>query len=511
MYTHVTKFMLQKIYSVTNSGIESHIIETEAALHNGLPSFHIVGLGSTTIQESKERIKSAVKQSDEIFPRKKIAVNLAPADIHKEGTCFDLPIALAILATSMAINNIPTDTIFLGELNFNGELRPIKGILPLIMHAKNKGFKYAIVPPENVNEARLVKGIQIKTAKNLYKIIQYLHGEKEIDSFPHLVPKYENQSDNYTDFCYIKGQMEAKRVLEISASGAHNVLFNGPPGSGKTLLSRSFPSILPPLLFEECLEVSKLYSIHGLLSNDNPLVRERPFRHPHHTASHISLVGGGRIPKPGEISLAHLGVLFLDEMAEFPLQSLESLRQPLEDREITVSRVGGSFTFPASFILIGAMNPCPCGYATDKERTCSCSPVQIQRYKKKLSGPLLDRIDLHLEIPRVSVEDLNQKEYGEKSDEIRKRVIAARQIQKERFKNVSYYTNSSIPASQIETFCKLSSKAETLLKKAANVFKISARNYFRIIKLGRTIADLCGNEIIEFEHVQEALQYRSKN
>lgn len=488
-------------------GLDVHRVEIEVALHMGNAKFQIVGLADIAVQESKQRIKSAIKQSGAHFPRRKIAVNLAPADLQKRGPAFDLPIALSILCSSNQIMNPPDDLIFLGELNLSGELRGVNGILPLVIEAQKQGFKGVVVPPDNVAEARLVPGIKIYSAHELRDVILYLQGKKNIESYDHEFPETEYLESPY-DFENIKGQIIAKQALEVSAIGGHNILLSGTPGCGKTLLAKTYPSILPPLTYDECIEVSQIYSIIGQLDEKTPLITQRPFRSPHHTASYASLIGGGRIPGPGEISLAHRGVLFLDEVLEFPSKTLETLRQPLEDRVIRINRVGGSLTYPAAFVLFVTMNPCPCGYSGDPDRECICAQFQIDRYQQRLSGPLLDRIDMQLSVPKVSISELQTLETGESSETIRKRVIEARNIQKERFLGQKYLLNVDIPSQHIKKYCPLAPNAEELLLKAVDLLQLSARGYYRFLKLSRSIADKYAVDTIQKVHIEEALQYR---
>lgn len=505
--------MPSKILSCATNGLDCNLIEAEVDLiPTAQPSFIIVGLGDTAVQEAKERVTSAIKNSKAIFPRRRIVINLAPADLKKHGPAFDLPIAVGILKAADQINlQNSQDSIFIGELALNGRLRHVNGILPIVSFAKEKKFKWIFLPKINSQEASLISGIQIMPVESLEELIFYLRGEKEI--FPPPKPNFiqESVQKSWFNMKYIRGQEHAKRALQISAAGAHNVLLEGVPGAGKTLLARTFPTILPNLTLEESLEVTKIYSIAGLLPKDQPLITKRPFRAVHHTASSISIVGGGKIPSPGEISLAHKGVLFLDEMAEFQVPVLEALRQPLEDKIITISRASGTLTFPAHFILIGALNPCPCGFLNEPERECLCSPAQISRYQKKLSGPLLDRIDLYVEVPRVKTERLTQEYKTKSSEELKIKIENARKIQQKRFQNSEITTNSEMNPQQVKKFCELNEESKNLLQKAITSFNLSARGYFRVIKTARTIADLEESGKIKTEHLAEALQYRRRD
>ncbi len=508
--------MLSKTYCMTNIGLNSQQIEIEVDIAQGLPSFIIVGLGDTAVQESKERVRSAIKNSQLIFPLKKITANLAPADIRKIGPSFDLPIAIGILNATGQINansDVFENTIFIGELALNGRLRHTNGILPIITRAIELGFKNIFLPKVNAPEASLLGNINIFGAKNLNQIIAHLQNEKKISKTEPIDFEELSKDEKFlTDFANVKGQEHAKRALEIAAAGAHNVLMNGSPGSGKTLMARAFSSILPHLTRQEAIEVTKIFSIANLLPSAQPMITTRQFRAVHHTASGVSIVGGGNIPKPGEISLAHRGVLFLDELQEFPSQVLEVLRQPLEDREITISRANGSTTYPAHFTLISAMNPCPCGYygVPNSDKNCTCTPYQISRHKKKISGPLLDRFDLFIEISPVKFEKLASNELSEESVSIRKRVQTARDIQSKRFTKENITTNSEMNVKLVEKYCETNQETENLLKQAMKQFSLSARGYHRILKAARTIADLEKVESIELNHVAEALQFRPK-
>ncbi|MDP3740901.1 MAG: YifB family Mg chelatase-like AAA ATPase [bacterium] len=500
--------MLKKVYSAAVIGLSAEIIEVETDISPGLPASIIVGLPDAAIRESRERVRSAIKHASSQFPKSRVAINLAPADLPKIGTHYDLPIAVSILLNSKQIQFDSAKKLFVGELALDGALRPVPGVLVIAEAASRLGFEYIFVPEENAFEASFISGLKVIAVDNLGSLLLILSG------FSPLVPYQRREvaeilsSDVQPwDFKYVRGQELAKRALEIAAAGGHNISMAGPPGSGKTLLARGFPTILPKLTEKEALEVTKIYSIAGLLPSKLGLIRDRPFRSPHHTASGVALVGGGSDPKPGEITLAHRGVLFLDEFPEFHRDVLEALRQPLEDGIINVSRAARSVSYPAKFILLAAQNPCPCGWSTDPEKICVCSPTQLMRYQKKISGPLLDRIDLHVDVPRLSFEKIEDERILEDSLTVQGRVQAARAVQYQRFGK----TNAEMTLSEIKKYCGLDEAATLLIKTAVSRQHLSARAYHRVLKLGRTIADLASSQNIRSEHLAEALIYRPKS
>jgi len=508
--------MTSKVFSVALTGLNAQIVEVEVDASYGLPSFNIVGLPDKAIQESKERVASAIKSSGFQSPHQqpiRTLVSLAPADLKKEGSLYDLPISLGFLFATKQIKFVFQDRIFVGELALDGNLRPIKGVLSFASAAKEKGFKEIILPWSNSAEAALIKEIKAIGVKNLKETIDYLLGKKEICQTK-INPQGFLDKENYPiDLGWIKGQEYAKRALAISAAGSHHLLMTGPPGAGKSILAKSLSSILPPLSFEEALEVSKIYSVVGLLPEEKPLINQRPFRSPHHTASEVALIGGGNPPKPGEITLAHRGVLFLDEFPEFHRDVLESLRQPIEEGEITILRSKHFLKFPSRFTLVAAANPCPCGYFGDPEKECQCHPSQIQNYRRKLSGPLMDRIDIFVTVPQLKYDKLIAPDEKNSSKIIREKVKKARETQKERFtKDRNGYlfriTNSEMDMPKIKKYCQIDSKSEGLLRKYVDSGKLSARGYHRVLKVGRTIADLDNSENISFNHLSEALMYR---
>lgn len=504
--------MLSKVLTGSGLGLEAVPVTIEVDIAaKGLPSFTLVGLGDRAVEESKERVRSALINSEADFPAKRITINLALADLPKEGPAFDLPIAIGVLIASGQLVADLSNTLLVGELSLDGGLRSTHGVLAYAILAKEMGLKKMIVPKANAIEAAVVADLDVYPCESLLDVFSLLSGAVKISPQPQTKLNFAESPVYEYDFKDIKGQEQSKRALEIAAAGGHNLLMKGPPGVGKTLLSRSFPSILPPLTYEEALEVTRIYSLTGNLSSEKPFITTRPFRSPHHTASYVGIIGGGNSIKPGEVSLAHRGVLFCDELPEFPRQVLEALRQPLEDRKVTISRASGSLTFPSQFILIAAHNPCPCGFLGSPKKNCICLPGQISRYKKKISGPLLDRIDIHLDVPYVDTEKLTGQLQSEESVLIRKRVTQAREIQKKRFLGSNILTNSEMGNTEIKKFCVVTAEALELLKMAISTLNLSARGYHRVLKLSRTIADLAESENILTEHVAEALQYRARD
>ena len=504
--------MLAKVLSCATVGLEGLLVEVEVVTGSphGNPGIVVVGLPDAAVQESKERVRAAIRSSGGRVPGGRIVVNLAPADVRKEGPAYDLPIAVGLMMAGGSVVANLDDAIVIGELSLDGTVRHTTGILPMVSLATQRGLKRAFVPVDDADEAALVEGIDVFPVDSLNGLLKHLNGSAPIPPYRG-VPLDERDVDiTTTDFSVIRGQEQVKRGLEIAAAGGHNALLSGPPGTGKTLLARALPSILPPLQRDDAIEVTKVYSVAGMLPAGEPLLRDRPFRSPHHTISYAGLVGGGRFPRPGEISLAHRGVLFLDELPEFGQTVLEVLRQPLEDRIVTISRASGAITYPANFIMIAAMNPCPCGYFGDPVRECCCSTSTITRYQKRISGPLLDRIDIHLDVPRVEYEKLSDARAGEPSSTIRERVERARARQVLRLRDTQFRTNADMGAREVQAHCLLDDAGEALMRQAMRQLQLSARSYHRILKLARTIADLASDDAIRVHHLAEALQYRPK-
>jgi magnesium chelatase family protein len=503
--------MLAKVMSGAIVGLDGAIVEVEVDISQGLPAFTIVGLPDAAVQEAKERVRAAIRNSGGTFPMKRIVVNLAPADLKKAGPAYDLPIAVGILLSSEQVSHDSDDTMFLGELSLDGSLRHTNGVLPLVALAHDEGLSSIIVPEADAREASLIEGVKIIPMTSLAKLVSYLQGE---------IPTPEVEPDSataetvalthHTDLADVKGQEHVKRALEVAAAGGHNVIMCGPPGSGKTLLARTLPSILPPMTNDEALQVTKIYSVSGLLPADTPLIRQRPFRAPHYTISNAGLVGGGHWPKPGEISLSHRGVLFLDELPEFGHSLLEVLRQPLEDKVVTISRAQGRVTFPSSFMLVGAMNPCPCGYYGDPFHKCTCPPGLVSRYQRRISGPFIDRVDIFVEVPHIDYEKLTDHRRGETSAKVQEHVTAARDRQRSRFKVANIASNAEMTPAEIREFCHVEDAAQSLLQAAMKQLYLSARAFHRILKLALTIADLDGSDTIRAQHVAEAVQYRPR-
>ncbi|MBN1176108.1 MAG: YifB family Mg chelatase-like AAA ATPase [Dehalococcoidales bacterium] len=503
--------MLAKVRSGAIVGLDGAVVEVEVDISPGLPAFTIVGLPDAAVQEAKERVRAAIRNSGCAFPMKRIVVNLAPADLKKAGPAYDLPIAVGILLSSEQVDADIADTMVLGELSLDGTLRHTNGVLPLVALAHEEGIPTVIVPEADAGEASLIDSMKVIPIASLAQLVGHLQGESPVPEYKaEKTPKYDSPLMNLTDLSHIKGQEHVKRALEVAAAGGHNMIMCGPPGSGKTLLARALPSILPPMTSDEALEVTKIYSVSGLLPSDTPMVRQRPFRSPHYTISNAGLVGGGAWPRPGEISLSHRGVLFLDELPEFGHSLLEVLRQPLEDKVVTISRAQGRVTFPASFMMVGAMNPCPCGYYGDPFRKCTCPSSLVSRYQRRISGPFIDRVDIFVEVPHIDYEKLTDDRLGESSSKVQERVTAARQRQLERFQGTKLTSNAEMTPAEIRELCHVEDAAQSLLQAAMKQLYFSARAFHRILKLALTIADLESSDVIKAHHVAEAIQYRPR-